>query len=115
MLIAAIMRANMVPFCLSPRNAAAGVANLLQETNPVGVYISPDLTSIMAQALALHGTPLPVFEAPNFQQLQGELDFESSAEPLPALQMQSTDSTAYILHSSGEKAFIRPRKGISFG
>ncbi|KAJ7882852.1 hypothetical protein B0H13DRAFT_2047560 [Mycena leptocephala] len=99
MLIAAIMRANMVPFCLSPRNA---------ETNPVGVYISPDLTGVMAQALALRGTPLPVFEAPNFQRLQGELDFESSAEPLPALQMQSTDSTAYILHSSGEKAFIRP-------
>jgi acyl-CoA synthetase (AMP-forming)/AMP-acid ligase II len=106
MLAAAVMRANMVPFCLSPRNTAAGVANLLQQANPVAVYISPDLKNVMIEALSTCGMPLPVLAAPTFEQLQGDLDSESSAEPLPVLQNPSMDNTAYILHSSGGKYFL---------
>ncbi|KAJ7671268.1 hypothetical protein DFH06DRAFT_1320058 [Mycena polygramma] len=104
MLVSAVMRAGFVPFCLSPRNAAAGIANLLQQTNAVAVYISSNLKSVMSEALIVLGTPLPVHEAPAFQQLQGEI-----AGSLPALQTVSMDSTAYILHTSGSTSiFSKP-------
>ncbi|KAJ6566967.1 hypothetical protein B0H19DRAFT_716138 [Mycena capillaripes] len=107
MLVSAIMRVGLVPFCLSPRNAAAGVANLLKQVNPVAVYISPDLKSVIAEALSVPGPSFPVLEAPTFEQLQSEL--HSSAEPLPALQTAAMDSTAYILHSSGSTSiFSKP-------
>ncbi|KAJ7608063.1 hypothetical protein DFH06DRAFT_1111628 [Mycena polygramma] len=104
MLVSGVMRAGLVPFCLSPRNAAAGIANLLQQTNPVTVYISSNLRSVMSDALIVLGTPLPVHEAPTFQQLQGEI-----AGSLPALQTAPMDSTAYILHTSGSTSiFSKP-------
>ncbi|KAJ6509167.1 hypothetical protein C8R47DRAFT_965148 [Mycena vitilis] len=95
MLVSAIMRAGLVPFCLSPRNAAVGVANLLEQTTPVAVYISPDLRSVITDALNALGTPLPVYEAPTFEQLQGAL-----VNSLPALPKAEMDSIAYILHTS---------------
>ncbi|KAJ7684272.1 hypothetical protein DFH06DRAFT_969418 [Mycena polygramma] len=97
MLVSAIMRAGLVPFCLSPRNAAVGVANLLQQTTPVAAYISSDLKSVITDALSVLGTPLPVYEAPMFEQLQGAL-----VESLPALPKVEMDSIAYILHTSGD-------------
>ncbi|KAJ6461250.1 hypothetical protein C8R47DRAFT_1159650 [Mycena vitilis] len=104
MLVSAVMRAGLVPFCLAPRNAAAGIANLLQQTNAVAVYISSNLKPEISEALIVLGTPLPVHEAPTFQQLQGDI-----AGSLPALQTAPMDSTAYILHTSGSTSiFSKP-------
>ncbi|KAK7057628.1 acetyl-CoA synthetase-like protein [Favolaschia claudopus] len=97
MLVAAIMRAGLVPFCLSPRNAAAGVASLLKQASCTAVCISENLRHIIEDAFAIHGTSLPVFRAPTFLQMR----LEQSTEPLPTLQAVSLDDTAVMLHSSG--------------
>ncbi|KAJ7490926.1 hypothetical protein FB451DRAFT_1221449 [Mycena latifolia] len=110
MLVAAIMRAGMVPFCISPYSAAAeATANLLLATDTAAVYISPDsrIQGIFSEALKLCGKELPVFEAPTFDALQGEID--SEVEALPPIQAAPLDSTAVILHSSGSTSqFSKP-------
>ncbi|KAJ6606020.1 hypothetical protein DFH09DRAFT_966174, partial [Mycena vulgaris] len=111
MLVAAIMRAGMVPFCISPRSAAEGLAHMLQQTNTAAVYISPDsrIQGVISEALALCGKQLPVIEAPTFDGLQGEVDSNSESAPLPALQTPALESTALILHSSGSTSiFSKP-------
>ncbi|KAJ7673944.1 hypothetical protein DFH06DRAFT_1467316, partial [Mycena polygramma] len=104
MLVAAIMRAGLVPCCLSPRNAAEGVANLLRQTNSVAVYISPGLENVIADAFTILGSPLPVHVAHTFEQLRG-----IPIDPLPALPKGAMDSIAYILHTSGSTSiFSKP-------
>ncbi|KAJ7689868.1 hypothetical protein B0H17DRAFT_1066000 [Mycena rosella] len=108
MFVAAILRAGMVPFCISPRSAVEGLANMLQQTGAAAVYVSPDsrLQGAIADALALSGTQLPVLEMPTFDALQGEVD---AAAPVPVLEKASLDSTALILHSSGSTSvFSKP-------
>ncbi|KAJ7622726.1 hypothetical protein DFH06DRAFT_1447238 [Mycena polygramma] len=96
MMVAAIMRAGLIPFCISPRNAAAGVANLLQRIGAAALYVSPDLKPILADALKIYGKPLSVFEALTFEGLQEAL--VESSESLPALSAVPADSTGIILH-----------------
>ncbi|KAJ6452142.1 hypothetical protein C8R47DRAFT_1258379 [Mycena vitilis] len=104
MLVTAIMRAGHVPFCLSPHNAAEGVANLLRQTNPIAVYISPGLDNVIVDAFTLLGSPLPVHVAPTFEQLRG-----TPTDPLPALSTAAMDGIAYILHTSGSTSiFSKP-------
>ncbi|KAJ7490927.1 hypothetical protein FB451DRAFT_1221453 [Mycena latifolia] len=101
-LVAAIIRAGMIPFCISPYSAAAeAVANMLLETDTAAVYVSPDhrAQTVLTKALALCGKQLPKFEAPTFEALQGEVDCEASV--LHPIQPASLDSTALLLHTSG--------------
>jgi hypothetical protein len=109
MLVAAIMRAGMVPFCISPRSAAPGLANLWLQTSTAAVYVLPDarMQGVLTEALALCGKQLPVLEMPTFDALQGEVD--SVVEALPPIRATALDSTALILHSSGE--FLRIGSG----
>ncbi|KAJ7142097.1 hypothetical protein C8R43DRAFT_954442 [Mycena crocata] len=96
----------LVPFCISPRNAAPGLANLLEKTNPTVVYVSPHgtLKDVLSEALAIATKELPVFQALSFEQFRGE-----TCEPLPPISTAPMDSTALILHSSGSTSvFSRP-------
>jgi hypothetical protein len=99
MMVAAIMRAGLVPFCISPRNAVLGVANLLEKTGTAAVYVSPDLKNILVEAFEICGTQLPVFEALTFGELQDGLG-EDESEALPTM----INSSGMILHSSGEQS-----------
>ncbi|KAF7353915.1 Acetyl-CoA synthetase-like protein [Mycena venus] len=111
MMVAAIMRAGLIPFCISPRNAASGVANLLEKTGAAVVYVSTDLKSILAEALEISGKPLPVFDVLIFTHLQAAFEKESpDSASLPALPtVMDIDSTGIILHSSGSTSiFSKP-------
>ncbi|KAJ7094286.1 hypothetical protein C8R44DRAFT_989685 [Mycena epipterygia] len=101
LLVAAIQRSGMVPFCISPRSAPEGLANMLTQTSAAAVYVSPDSRSksVLSEALAIGGAQVPVFDAPTFEQLQCDLD--ASFEPLPPLPRAALDGTALILHTSG--------------
>ncbi|KAJ7270508.1 hypothetical protein C8J57DRAFT_1716554 [Mycena rebaudengoi] len=107
MMASAIMRLGLVPFCISPRNATASLANLLAETGAVAVYVSSDtaMQGVMAEAFAISGNTLPVFEALTFEKLQDNL----TALPVPAILSLPMDGTAIILHSSGSTSiFSKP-------
>ncbi|KAJ7119146.1 hypothetical protein C8R44DRAFT_737971 [Mycena epipterygia] len=88
--------------------APEGLANLLTQTKTAAVYISPDSRSksVLSEALAIGGAQVPVFDAPTFERLQGELD--ALSEPLPPLLSATLDSTALILHSSGKLHYSPP-------
>ncbi|KAJ7616347.1 hypothetical protein DFH06DRAFT_1145617 [Mycena polygramma] len=94
MMVAAIMRAGLIPFCISPRNAAAGVANLLQRVGAAALYVSPDMKPILTDALENYGKPLSVFEVLTFEGLQEAL--VESSETLPVLSAAPADSTGSI-------------------
>ncbi|KAJ7481784.1 hypothetical protein FB451DRAFT_137298 [Mycena latifolia] len=109
MLVAAVMRAGMVPFCLSPRSAPESLATLLLQTETPAVYVSQDsLTQdLLSEALELCGTQVSTCAAPTFEALQGEAHSESEA--LPPIQAVAFESTALILHSSGSTSiFSKP-------
>ncbi|KAJ7448231.1 hypothetical protein B0H11DRAFT_2247804 [Mycena galericulata] len=107
MMVAAVMRAGMVPFCVSPRSSPASLGNLLKQTSSAAVYVSDDLRGVLSEGLVIHGSPLPVFNAPTFSGLQRDL--EASSEPaLPPIGTAAMSSTALIIHSSG-KLYVRPQ------
>ncbi|KAF8209428.1 hypothetical protein K438DRAFT_2012211 [Mycena galopus ATCC 62051] len=112
MMVAAVMRAGLVPFNISPRNSAAGVADLLTKTDAVAVYVSADLKGILANALEIYGKPLPTFDALSFAELQNDFKEEPSelSEPLSVLPaVVDINSLAVILHSSGSTStFSKP-------
>jgi acyl-CoA synthetase (AMP-forming)/AMP-acid ligase II len=99
----AVMRLGLVPFCISPRDAAASLANLLAQTGAVAVYVSSDnmMQSVLSEALAISGKTLPVFDALTFEQLQDKL----FALPVPVIPSVPMDSTAIILHLSDKVYF----------
>ncbi|KAF8209425.1 hypothetical protein K438DRAFT_1960414 [Mycena galopus ATCC 62051] len=109
MMVAAIMRAGLVPFNISPRNSAAGVADLLKKTDAIAVYVSADLKGILADALEIYGKPLPTFDALSFAELQNDFKEEPAelSEPLPVLPaVVDMNSLALILHSSGSTSTV---------
>ncbi|KAJ7827456.1 hypothetical protein B0H13DRAFT_2119469 [Mycena leptocephala] len=93
MMVAAIMRAGLVPFCISPGMPVLGVANLLEKTGTAAVYVSPDLKNILMEAFEICGMQLP---------LQDGLG-EDESEALPTM----INSSGMILHSSGEQSVHR--------
>jgi acyl-CoA synthetase (AMP-forming)/AMP-acid ligase II len=104
MMVAAIMRAGLVPFCISPRNAAAGVADLLEKTGAAVVYVSADRREILAEAFEIWGKQLPVFDALRFEELHDSSKELSESGPLPTLPTtMNLDSPGMIIHSSGNK------------
>ncbi|KAF8209367.1 hypothetical protein K438DRAFT_2012181 [Mycena galopus ATCC 62051] len=107
MMVAAIMRAGMVPFCISPQNAAPGVANLLEKTGAAVVYVSPDLKRTLAEALQIYGKQLPIYDALTFAELQNGLETPLESEPLPVLPtVVDMNSVGIILHSSGSTSTV---------
>ncbi|KAF7359033.1 Acetyl-CoA synthetase-like protein [Mycena sanguinolenta] len=110
MMVAAIMRAGFVPFCISPRNAVDGVAKLLENGGAAVVYVSTDLKQKLADALEICGKQLPVFDVLTFDELQAGLEESSESEPLPVLpRVVDMDGVALILHSSGSTStFSKP-------
>ncbi|KAJ7672803.1 FACT complex subunit-domain-containing protein [Mycena olivaceomarginata] len=81
MIVAAIMRAGLVPFCISPRKAAAGVVDLLGGTG---------------------AAVLPVFDTLRFEELHDSSKELSESGTLPTLPtMMNLDSPGIIIHSSG--------------
>ncbi|KAJ7765663.1 hypothetical protein B0H16DRAFT_1717582 [Mycena metata] len=108
MMVAAVMRAGLIPFCISPRNAAPGLANLLEKAGPTAVYVSPDLKSILGEALTICGKALAIFEALTFDRVH-DRSMENPFELLPPLSTAAMESTGIILHSSGSTSiFSRP-------
>ncbi|KAJ7500418.1 hypothetical protein B0H11DRAFT_2225418 [Mycena galericulata] len=108
MMVAAFMRVGLVPFCISPRNAPAGLANLLKKTKTAAVYVSDDLRGVLSEGLAIHGSLLPVLDAPTFEGLQRDLE-TSSELVLPPIEKVAMSSTAMIIHSSGSTSiFSKP-------
>ncbi|KAJ7142100.1 hypothetical protein C8R43DRAFT_581164 [Mycena crocata] len=106
MMSAAIMRAGLVPFCISPRNAAEGLADLLEKTNPAVVYVSTHghYKAVLSNALAIAGKELPVLQALGFEKFLG-----STFEPLPPMPRADMDSIGHIIHSSGSTSvFSKP-------
>ncbi|KAJ7142098.1 hypothetical protein C8R43DRAFT_954443 [Mycena crocata] len=106
MMNAAIMRAGLVPFCISPRSAAEGLAQLLEKTEAAVVYVSAHgaFKAVLSKAFAIAGKELPVLEALSFQQFLG-----SAFEPLPAMPTAAMASTGIIVHSSGSTSiFSKP-------
>ncbi|KAJ7301359.1 hypothetical protein DFH08DRAFT_906979 [Mycena albidolilacea] len=102
MMVAAIMRAGLVPFCISPRNAAAGVADLLEKTGAAVVYVSADRKEILAEAFEIWGKQLPVFDALGFEVLPDSPKELSESRPSPTLPTtMNLDSPGMILHTSG--------------
>ncbi|KAJ7718960.1 hypothetical protein DFH07DRAFT_784769 [Mycena maculata] len=89
MMVAGAMRAGMVPFCISPRNAAASLANLLKEVKVAAVYVSSDLRSVLSEGIRIYGCSVLVFDAPTFAKLQVETDVELSSEMLPPIPVAS--------------------------
>ncbi|KAJ7150155.1 hypothetical protein C8R43DRAFT_1128198 [Mycena crocata] len=111
MLVAAMLRAGIVPFCISPRTAADSLANMLEKTNAVAIYVSSDTRSRneVSEGLALYKRNLPIFEPPSFEALQSEVGSDAELPPLPPICQVSLQSTAVILHSSGSTAkFSKP-------
>ncbi|KAJ7142110.1 hypothetical protein C8R43DRAFT_1200065 [Mycena crocata] len=98
MMSAAIMRAGLVPFCISPRNAAESLADLLEKINPAVVYVSAHrhFKAVLSNALAIAGKDLPALQALGFEQFLG-----STFEPLPPMPTAAMDNIGYIIHSSG--------------
>ncbi|KAJ6500854.1 hypothetical protein C8R45DRAFT_82310 [Mycena sanguinolenta] len=109
MMVAAIMRAGFVPFCISPRNATDGVAKLLENSGTAVVYVSEDQRQNLADALEICGKQLLVFDTLTFDELQDGLEESSESEPLPVLPVVDMDSVGLILHSSGSTStFSKP-------
>ncbi|KAK7036039.1 hypothetical protein R3P38DRAFT_2910317 [Favolaschia claudopus] len=104
MMVSAVMRAGLVPFCVSPSDAAAGVAQLFEQTDTAIVYVSADLKGILADALAVHDKDIPVFDFVTFSEVQEVLEesSDSDSEPLPPLPVTiDLEGPGLILHSSG--------------
>ncbi|KAJ7790623.1 hypothetical protein B0H14DRAFT_2625801 [Mycena olivaceomarginata] len=114
MMVAATMRASLVPFCISPHNAAAGVADLLEKTAAV-VYVSADRKKKLVEAFDICGKKLPVFDILTFKELQDGLDLEESSEykslptlpavidlDSPGVPPQYSRSQAMILHYAAD-------------
>ncbi|KAJ7041894.1 hypothetical protein C8F04DRAFT_1077661 [Mycena alexandri] len=108
MMVTAIMRAGLIPFCISPRNAATGLANLLDKAGPTAVYVTPDLRSILGEALTIYGKALAVFDVLTFDRVH-DRSKENTFKLLPPLPTAAMDSTGIILHSSGSTStFTKP-------
>ncbi|KAJ7314892.1 hypothetical protein DFH08DRAFT_1040384, partial [Mycena albidolilacea] len=104
MMVAAIMRTGLVPFCISPWNAAAGVVDLLEKTGVAVVYVSADRREILAEAFEIWGKQLPVFDTLRFEELHNSSKELSESGPLPTLPTtMNLDSPGIIIHSSGNK------------
>ncbi|KIJ43879.1 hypothetical protein M422DRAFT_252798 [Sphaerobolus stellatus SS14] len=104
MMMNAITRAGFVPFAISPRNSAKGLAHLLRITKTTYVYASQDNTMQVLVSSANEilksegGASLPLLGMPSFDQFQD--DFQSPSL-LPPMVRPDEKSTAVILHSSG--------------
>ncbi|KAJ7929762.1 hypothetical protein B0H13DRAFT_2652291 [Mycena leptocephala] len=115
-LFVSCLRANYVPFPISPRNSASAVAHLIFETGvshllighePAMIYLAESAITILKEKYPLSVVP-NVSYIPLFEDLFIPVsDTPVTPEALP-FEYQGPDATAYILHSSGSTAFPKP-------
>ncbi|KAF7979277.1 hypothetical protein HWV62_42970 [Athelia sp. TMB] len=103
-----IMRANCVPFPISPRNSPAAVAHLLQETGAMHLVVGAEssMHELAAASLALFtGVHPRVSDMPTHEELYCVAEDNSIFLPLSRPAMSDS---AVILHSSGSTSFPKP-------
>ncbi|KZP05122.1 acetyl-CoA synthetase-like protein, partial [Athelia psychrophila] len=114
-LIAGLMRAELVPFLISPRNSAQAVAEMLQKSGCHRILTShASLGALMAQigALVPPEHSLSIQEVPTLAQCYPVLGHETAADafapyPAPAAPPEM-DGEVLILHTSGSTGHPRP-------
>ncbi|KAJ7598541.1 hypothetical protein C8J56DRAFT_914327 [Mycena floridula] len=110
-MVNAITRMGAIPFVISHRNSAAGLAHLLNTTNTACIFVSSDqgLKILLRQALDIlqeHGSKILELEMPTFEQFQTNLDEQ---EMLAQMKTPVMSDIAVILHSSGSTSeFAKP-------
>lgn len=97
-----IMHQGHIPFPLSTRNSAIGVAHLLKQTGVRQLFISPDapinrLAGEAVKILAKESYDVEIIQMPQFPELYDDALQPDQVE----LQTVGSDSTSIILHSSG--------------
>lgn len=103
-----IMRANCVPFPISPRNSPAAVAHLLKETGAMHLVVGAEssMHELAAASLALFtGVHPRVSDMPTHEELYCVAEDNSIFLPLSRPAMSDS---AVILHSSGSTSFPKP-------
>ncbi|KAL8280977.1 hypothetical protein RQP46_006656 [Phenoliferia psychrophenolica] len=112
-IMAGILRAGFVAFLISPRNAIAGVVNMLTVSKTVAIISSSDhLEAILLEGvLAELKDSVTVIEAPLFDDLF-DLSIDITKPYSPLLPDMTTpvdnNATALIIHSSGSTNFPKP-------
>lgn len=104
-----IVRIEGVPFAVSPRNSAPGVAHLVEKTGSKYIIVTPDLKLLADAAVSIlkeRGSEIPVIQLmPAFKDLFPNYDPEDF-EYLPELKLKGSDDPAVILHSSGGSRYL---------
>jgi acyl-CoA synthetase (AMP-forming)/AMP-acid ligase II len=98
-----------VPCLLSPRNSAAGVVHLLQNTEATHIYGSEGEAEaqLIREVLATpEASSVKLLQAPVFEDLYNGIQDEGNT--LPDLAASDPEATTIILHSSGSTAFPKP-------
>lgn len=100
------MRAGYRVFPISPRNSERGVANLLQKMKVEYLIVTDAMRQVAKGACEIvrdheHSLTVTLLDAPMFDELFSK--HASGFVALPALQGESADGVALILHSSGSQ------------
>ncbi|KAF9018354.1 acetyl-CoA synthetase-like protein [Hymenopellis radicata] len=110
-----IMRADCIPFPISPRNSATAVAHLLHAANVGRVFLGHDdaMRQLMQAALLMLKNEFPNDSTPVvsdillFDDVYGQ-DGSTASNSLPTLnsaQLRDASEPAFIMHSSGSTSF----------
>lgn len=94
-----VLRAEAVPFLISPRNSAAAVAHMVEKTGTQYMLVSEDLRNLAMTAIESMQNPPRIALMPNFQDLYPTT--EEDVEFMPPLRSRNLNDAAIILHSSG--------------
>ncbi|KAF8129542.1 acetyl-CoA synthetase-like protein [Boletus edulis] len=106
--------AGWVPFPVSPRNSAAGVASMMEKTNCSRIVTHDHAHRVLIDSIRREfgGEELTVYELPSFHHVFPKLGRENVVDPFvpypPALKRPDLDSPAIYMHSSGSTGFPRP-------
>ncbi|KIY44831.1 acetyl-CoA synthetase-like protein [Fistulina hepatica ATCC 64428] len=103
-----MMRAEIVPFLISPRNSAVAAAHLLkvQDVHHLLLSSDPHIMQLGQDAVAeLHtqGHDVKIFSMPLFEDIYNGNPFQ----PLPPMNVEAS-TPIFMVHSSGSTAFPKP-------
>ncbi|OBZ74338.1 4-chlorobenzoate--CoA ligase [Grifola frondosa] len=112
-LMLGIMRLGLVPFPLSIRNTAAGIAHLIRTNHVLQVYVSEDaatqrLCSGAVEILEQDGWHLDVVVMMQFDQLSDLRSGTAETEPDVTLGRLDLNKVVVISHSSGSTSVPKP-------
>ncbi|KAJ7844462.1 hypothetical protein B0H13DRAFT_2411530 [Mycena leptocephala] len=115
-LVMSCLRANYVPFPISPRNSPSAVANLISKAGvrhllighgPAMAHLAEDAIGILKEEYSTTAVP-DVSYVPSFEDLFiSASDTRPTPEDLP-FEYHGPDAAACIIHSSGSTAFPKP-------